>query len=205
LSKTLLFGGSFDPIHIGHLIVSRYVAEHLGIERIVLIPAPSPPHKVGRRLAPAGDRLELCRRAVAGDPQFAVSDWELTQPGPSYTLHTIRHFRSGLPAGTDLYFLIGADSLRELGSWHRVGELVEECTVVTAARPSCAPPDFSRLLGPLTERQIEKLRAHWVAGPLIDISATDVRTRVRDGRSIRYLVPEAVAAYISERGLYRGE
>ena len=203
MAKVLLFGGSFDPIHCGHLIVSRFVAEHLGIERVLLIPSPYPPHKEGRRLTPGSARLEMCRRAVAGDPQFDVSDWETGQAGPSYTLKTVRHFGEALPAGTRLHWLIGMDSLVELGTWYRVGDLVDSCAIVTAARPGYVDPDLSVLEGPLSGAQVQRLRRRIVASPLVDISATEIRARVRAQKSIRYLVPDAVAAYIAEAGLYR--
>ena len=112
VDRFLLFGGSFDPIHYGHLIVSRFVAEHLAIPRVVLVPGARPPHKADAGLAPAADRLAMCRLAVAGDSQFEVSDWELGQPGPNYTLHTIEHYRSASPPGAQFYWLIGMDSLR---------------------------------------------------------------------------------------------
>ena len=205
MAKVLLFGGSFDPVHIGHLIISRFVAERLGVGRVVLMPGASPPHKQNRRLATAADRLAMCRLAGEDDPQFEVSDWEIGQSGVSYTLHTVRHFREVLPAGTEVYWLIGMDSLAELGTWHRVGELVECCTIVTAARPGYENPDLSPLRGPLTPAQIERLERHILESPRIDISATDIRARVRAGRSIRYLVPEPVRRFIGQRGLYRSD
>jgi len=203
LSKTLLFGGSFDPLHCGHLIVSRYVAEHLQAERVILIPARRPPHKSGQSLTPGGHRLEMCRRAVADDTLFEVSDWELAQSGPSYTLLTVQHFREVLPPATQLYWLVGMDSLLELGSWYHVAELVQCCAIVTAARPGYEDPDLSALVGPLSTQQVATLRANIVTSPLIGISATDVRARVSSGHSIRWLVPDPVAAYINDAGLYR--
>lgn len=203
LGKVLLFGGSFDPIHFGHLIVSRFVAEHLGIDRVILIPGASPPHKRARGLAPAGDRLAMCRLAVDGDPDFEVSDWEAGQAGLNYTLRTVRRFRDVLGPDTGLHWLIGMDSLLELGTWYRVGELVDSCTIVTAARPRYENPNLSQLRGPLSPAQLDKLAQHTLESPWIDISATDIRARVRAGRSIRYLVPEAVCQYIAERRLYQ--
>lgn len=211
MDQILLFGGSFDPIHHGHLIVGRHVAEQLNVAQVVLIPGASPPHKGSRRLAPVADRLAMCRLATTGDPQFAVSAWETEQEGPNYTIHTISHFRETRgpqPApseaeGTGLYWLVGMDGLRELGSWHRASELVDACTVVTAARPGFSHPDWSALGGCFSARQIEKLEQHIIEGPRIDIAGTDIRARVRTGRSIRYLVPEPVRRYIVERGLYR--
>lgn len=203
MSKILLFGGSFDPLHCGHLIVSRYVAEHLQAERVILIPARRPPHKSGQSLTPGEHRLEMCRRAVANDTLFAVSDWELAQTGPSYTLLTVQHFREVLPPATQLYWLVGMDSLLELGSWYHVAELIQSCTIVTAARPGYEDPNLSTLVGPLSTQQVATLRANIVTSPLIDISATDVRARVSAGRDIRWLVPDPVAAYIDDAELYR--
>lgn len=205
MSGTLLFGGSFDPIHHGHLIVARSVAEQLGVARVVLIPSARPPHKQHVALAPAGQRLAMCRLAVAGDGLFEVSDWELGQHGLNYTLHTVRHFRGVRGPDEALYWLIGLDSLVDLPTWFRVGELADACTLVTAARPGVPCPDLSAALGAqLTAEQIERIGRHILPTPLIEISATEIRARARAGRSIRYLTPEAVANYIAARGLYRG-
>lgn len=199
----LLFGGSFNPIHHAHLIVSRAVAERLEASRVVLIPGASPPHKDRGQLAPAEARLELCRLAVQGDPLFDVSDWELRQPGPNYSLLTVRHFRQALPADAEIFWLIGSDSLAELHTWHRVPDLLKECTIVTVGRRGTTEPDLSRLATMITPAQLERLQAHVLETPLIEISATDIRARVQAGRSIRYLVPAAVADAIERRGLYR--
>lgn len=204
MAGILLFGGSFDPVHFGHLIVSADAAERIGAARVILIPSARPPHKQGRTLSPAAERLEMCRLAVADDPRFEVSDWEVHQPGPNYTLHTVRHFRQTLPADTPLYWLIGMDSLVELATWYCVGELLEACTLVTAARPGFEQPDLARLADLLSPAQIRKLQQYVLPTPLIDIGATDIRARVRAGRSIRHLVPEPVRQFILERGLYCG-
>lgn len=203
MARILLFGGSFDPIHHGHLIVSRCAAEALGAARVVLIPGASPPHKQDAALAPAADRLDLCRLAVRGDPLFEVNDWETRQAGPSFTLRTVRHFRETLPVQTRLYWLIGMDSLVELASWYRVGELAGLCTLVTAARPGFACPDLAPLGKLLSAGQLRELEEHILQTPLIDISASDIRARLRTGASVRYLVPESVRAAIEVRGLYR--
>jgi nicotinate-nucleotide adenylyltransferase len=205
LAKILLFGGSFNPIHHGHLIVSRCAAEALAVDRVVLLPGASPPHKGPAALAPAADRLELCRLAVRDDPLFEVSDWETRQSGPNYTLNTVQHFRDTQPPGTGLYWLIGMDSLAELSGWYRVDALAALCTLVTVGRPGCQRPEYSALKAFLSTKQIQVLEEHILDTPLIDISASDVRARVRAGRSIRYLVPEAVSAAIEARGLYRSD
>lgn len=145
----------------------------------------------------------MCRLAIAADPQFAVDEWELQQRGPSYTLRTVQHFRGRLPADTEVCWLVGMDSLVELGTWFHAAELVECCTIVTAARPGYERPNLSGLRKVLTAAQVTKLKRHIVESPRIDISATDIRARVLAGLSIRYLVPEAVRRYIAAQGVYR--
>jgi nicotinate-nucleotide adenylyltransferase len=199
----LLFGGSFNPIHHGHLIVSRFVAELSGIPRIILIPGASPPHKLDQPLAPAQDRLAMCRLATADDPQFEVSEWEILRPGPNYTIYTVQHFTELLGPDAEICWLIGMDSLNELHSWHRVAQLVDACTMVSAARPGALPPDVAALSARFSPPQVEKLLSHVIQGPRIDIAGRDIRARVQAGRSVRYLVPEAVRQYVDERGLYR--
>jgi nicotinate-nucleotide adenylyltransferase len=198
-----LFGGSFNPIHHGHLIVARAVAEHLGVSRLVLIPSASPPHKCGQDLAHAQDRLALARLAVAGDAAFEVSDVEVRRSGPSYTFLTVEEYRRAVGPDLPLYWVIGADTLPELHTWFRVRELTELCRIVTAVRPGYERPDLSPLSRVLPEDRVRQLADAVLPTPRIDISATDIRQRVRAGRSIRYLVPERVREYIEQHGLYR--
>ena len=202
-SGILLFGGTFDPIHHGHLIIGRSVAEQLGVERIILIPAALPPHKQKKFFSAPGDRLEMARRAVAGEPRFEVSDCELARTGPSYTLDTIRHYRQAYGPALPLYWLIGSDSLRELHTWHEAGQLVEECNIVTAARRGFDTVDLAGLAGKLTPGQVENLKKYLLPTPIIEISATEIRQRVARGLPISYLVPPAVAEYINRQQLYR--
>jgi nicotinate-nucleotide adenylyltransferase len=173
------------------------------MERVVLVPSANPPHKQDRAITPARDRLTMCRLAVADDPHFEVSDCELNRDGPSYTLLTIRHFRQIHGADATLYWLIGMDSLHELKTWHRAAELVEACTLVTAARPGSEAPTLSDLTQSFSPAQAEKLLAHIVGTRRIDIAGTDVRERVRAGRAVRYLVPDPVIDFIASHELYR--
>ncbi|MDM8008675.1 MAG: nicotinate (nicotinamide) nucleotide adenylyltransferase [Phycisphaerae bacterium] len=198
----LLFGGSFNPIHVGHLIIARAAAEQLGVERTILIPSAAPPHKTGSDLAAPEDRLEMVRLAVAGEPGFEVSDIELRREGPSYTLLTVQAYRQQVGADVPLYWLIGGDTLPELHSWYHIAELVDLCRIVTAVRPGFETPDFSTLFGCLSLAQIQRLRESILSTPRIDISATQIRARVREGKSIRYLVPESVADDIAQGQLY---
>jgi nicotinate-nucleotide adenylyltransferase len=202
-SGIALFGGTFDPIHHGHLIVARAVLEQLGYERLVLIPSPNPPHKVGRELSDASHRLEMARVAVEGEPRFEVSDCEIRRAGLSYTILTVEAFRQSIGADGPLAWIIGGDSLPELYSWYRISELVDACRIVTAVRPGYEVPDLAPLRRTLSDEQIERLRGDILPTPSIDISSTNIRRRVREGRSIRYLVPDAVRAYIEQHGLYK--
>lgn len=200
-----LFGGSFNPIHAGHLIASRAVAEHLRLDKLYLIPAAVPPHRNPKSLAAPQHRLEMLRLAAKGEPLFEVSDYEISQPGPSYTILTVQEFRRQLGEAVDLYWLIGADSLVELANWYEVERLVDLCQVVTAARPGWDQPDLSGLSRRVSRAQIERLEAGILRTPRIDISASEIRRRVAEGLSIRYLVPDAVAEYIAAQGLYRSK
>jgi nicotinate-nucleotide adenylyltransferase len=203
VDRILLFGGSFDPLHCGHLIVSRCIAEHLGVARVVLIPSAAPPHKLDRVLTPATHRLAMCQLVAAADPLFEVSDREIDRPGPHYTIETIEQLRRAAGHEAEYCWLIGMDSLGELPTWHRAGELVDACTIITAARPGFAAPDDQALAGRFSTEQIARLRRHIAVSPRIDISGTDIRARVSAGKSIRYLVPEPVRRYIVDHGLYR--
>jgi nicotinate-nucleotide adenylyltransferase len=206
MARTLtIFGGTFDPVHVGHLIVARAAAEQLGLDRVTLMPTSSPPHKASAR-ASGEHRLEMLRLAVADDPRFEVSDLELRREGPSYTYDTLQDLRKRFP-GARLHWLIGADMLKILGEWRRAGDVVDLAEWVIAARPPVSQAEslLGRLREKFTPDQIERLRRGIVRTPLIEVSSTDVRSRVSDGLEIRYLVPDAVEAYISSHGLYRRE
>lgn len=198
-----LFGGSFDPIHFGHLISARSVAEHLGIDRIVLIPAAQPPHKTGRALASIEHRLQMTRLAVGDDPLFEVSDIEAHRPGPSYTIDTVIELGRRLPDSSALAWLIGADSLPELATWRRIADLLDRVRIVTMSRPVTGIPDMTGLVDLVGERTVARLLADRIDTPQIDISATSIRARVGRNQSVRYLVPDDLALYIDEHRLYR--
>ncbi len=207
--RIALFGGSFDPVHFGHLIVARAIAERLDLDRVILLPSGSPPHKEADALADAEHRAEMVELAIAGEPVFGISDFDRSRSGPSYTIDTVRHFRDRFGPDARLYWIIGADSLAELSTWRRVGELVEACEIVTAARPALprrAPKEadaWGSLRDVLSDAQIVRLKQGELHTPLIDISSTEIRNRVTAGRSIRYFVPDAVADYINRHRLYR--
>jgi nicotinate-nucleotide adenylyltransferase len=183
-----VFGGSFDPVHHGHLIVGRVAAETLGLDELRFVPAREQPFKRGRHLAPAADRAEMLDLAVAGERGFRVERAELDRPGPSYTVDTLETLRRREPAAA-WTLLLGADAALELGAWHRAGELPTLARIVVFARAGVpAPPS------PLVSVTIQV--------PAISISATEIRHRLREGRSIRYWVPDAVAEYVARHRLY---
>ncbi|MBN2376598.1 MAG: nicotinate-nucleotide adenylyltransferase [Sedimentisphaerales bacterium] len=199
----LLFGGTFDPIHNGHLIIARAVAEQLAVEKVILIPSAVPPHKMDQQISPAADRLQMTQLAVSEDYLFEVSDCELHRSGPSYTLETVLHFRQLCGPAVQLFWLIGADTISDLPGWYKISDLLEHCTIVTAARAGCEMNDWHLLSDKLTSPQILRLKKHVLQTPLIEISATEIRRRVKNNQSIHYLVPAAVNDYIVSGGLYQ--
>src|SRR5690606_13779384 len=184
-----IFGGTFDPPHRGHLIVASDACEALALDRLIFVPAAEPPHKRGQVITPAEQRLEMVRAAIRGDPRLEVDDLELRREGPSYSVDTLRVYRERYP-DAELFFLIGVDQMREFGSWREPEEVARLACLSVMTRDGESPaPDtpFPHRLVPVTR---------------IDVSATDIRTRVREGRSVRYLVPEAVRRRIEGWGLY---
>ena len=202
--QIVLFGGTFDPVHNGHLIVTRALAEQRGFAQITLVPASQPPHKGASGASPE-DRMTMLRLAIEGESLFDISEVELRRTGPSYTLDTLAAIRQERGDDARLHWVIGADMLADLHNWHRAAEVVDMANIITAVRP----PWDGRLTLILTrlERRfgpevVARLRKAVVLTPLVDISSTVIRQRVATGRSIRYLVPDAVRAYIEQHGLY---
>lgn len=204
--RIVIFGGTFDPVHVGHLVVARYVAERLEAPRVTLMPASRPPHKTVAGSASQEHRLAMLRLAVAGDPLFEVSTLELDRPGPSYTFDTLTQLRQLHGPAVELVWVVGMDMLRDLPGWYRSAEVVELARVVTAARPP-APDDWPQRVERLRQRfgdaRAAQLTSDVLDTPLIDISSTDIRRRVGAGHSIRYLTPPGVVEYIERQGLYR--
>lgn len=189
---TGLMGGTFDPIHIAHLILAEEVRERLDLDRLLFVPAARPPHKDERAVSPFEHRLAMVRLAIEGNPALGLSDIEMERPGKSYTIQTIRELRSRL-GGDRLTFIIGADSLAAFLTWKNPMELLSECRVVVVGRPGIS-------LDGLDENVRE--RALILETPMFDVSSSDIRDRVSAGRSFRYLVPPGVWDYIREKNLY---
>jgi nicotinate-nucleotide adenylyltransferase len=191
-----LFGGTFDPIHLGHLVLAEQCREACKLDRVWFVVAGEPPHKRGER-TPVAHRLEMARIAVAGQPQFEVSDIEANRPGPHYSVDTLASVRAERPED-DLFFLIGADSLVDLPGWRDPSGIARLATIVVVNRPGIEEIEPAGLpdLGPGT-RTLEL-----VTIPPIGIASNDLRKRLAEKRTIRYLVPRAVEAYIQAHGLY---
>lgn len=183
-----LFGGSFDPVHHGHLIVAQVAAEKLGLDLLRFVPARAQPFKIGQHRTSAEHRAAMLSLAIAGAPGFAVELSELHRPGPSYTVHTLQNLREREP-GAEFVLLLGADAAADLPGWREAELIPQLARIAVFARPGSAVPELP-WIGSLVEV------------PAIDISATDVRRRVREGRSIRYWVPDSVAEYIAIHRLY---
>lgn len=188
-----LFGGTFDPPHVGHLALAEWAREALRLERLVFMPAGAPPHKRSAAVTPAAHRVAMTRLAVRGNPAFRVSTLEADAPGPSFTADTVARL---VRDGTELWVLVGADSLDDFRRWHAPGEILAAARLAVAGRPGAGRPAtvaWARRTGRVT----------WIGNPGLDVSSSLVRARVRDGRSVRYLVPDAVARYIERHRLYR--
>ena len=192
-------GGTFDPIHLGHLATAEAVRELFALDEILFIPAARPPHKLARHVTDERHRLAMTTLATRSNKFFRVSDMELKRTGLSYTLDTMNELHAQFGNATELFFIIGADSLADLSKWHEAKRLVERSHFIATTRPGI-DVDFSsteKFFGAAADEHI-----HRVTTPAIEISSTEIRQRVKLGRSIKYLVPEAVEEYILREGLY---
>jgi nicotinate-nucleotide adenylyltransferase len=188
-----IFGGTFDPPHFGHLIVAAHVREAMHLDRIMFIPAAVPPHKRDREITPGPARLAMVQAAIEGDPRSVASDIELKRGGVSYTIDSIRTLRQEM-RGTQFTVLMGMDNLLDFLNWKEPQAILQEASIAVMTRPGyTVGPEESGLLKQM----------HLCEVPYIGIAARDIRRRVADGRSIRYLVPDSVERYIKTHGLYR--
>ena len=185
MKKIGIFGGTFDPIHHGHLILARDALEQLRLDRVIFIPAANSPHKLGRKPGAAEARVEMLRAAIEGEPHFCLDAMELERPAPSYTVDTMEALKAREP-DAEFICLIGEDNIAQLATWHRFSDLSKIAQFAVLDRS-----------GMKSTHPYPIIRRH------LDISATDIRNRVARGQSIRYLVPRAVEEIIRERQLYR--
>ena len=194
-----IMGGTFDPIHIGHLITAEMVRSAAELDEVLFVPSARPPHKDGTCAASPEDRLAMTARAVSENPSFSVSDIELSRDGPSYTVDTIAVLRAQLGDAV-LFFITGADAMNDLYRWHEPQRLLRSCQFIVATRQGAAL-DERIIMEKFTPTERSHIQA--VQTPHLEISSTAIRARIRAGLSIRHLVPRAVEEYIEERGLYR--
>jgi nicotinate-nucleotide adenylyltransferase len=196
-----IFGGTFDPPHAGHLILAEYCREAASLDEVWFLPSYVPPHKTDRGLSRFEHRCDMVALATTGQPAFRVEPIEKELPPPSYTVHTLEELRVRHPEHT-FVLVIGGDSLRDLPTWYQPGKLLDLAEVVAVARPGVTMPMAAELAAALGVGE-SKVRLQVVDCPLIDIASRELRQRVKDGRTIRYVVPRAVEEFIRERKLYR--
>lgn len=193
-----IMGGTFDPIHMGHLITAEMVRADAHLDEVLFIPSARPPHKDGARAASAEDRLTMTQYAVQENPFFSVSDIELRRDGLSYTVDTIRELRTAL-GDAEIFFITGADAMNDLYLWHEPEQLLRSCQFIVATRQGVPLDEIL-----IAEKFAAEERSHITVLPTphLEISSTTIRARIRAGLSIRHLVPRAVEEYIEKRGLY---
>lgn len=199
-SRIGVMGGSFDPIHVAHLIMAETVREALALDMVLFLPAGAQPLKQGKEATPADRRVEMIRLAIEGNPGFGLSRVDVDRVGLSYTADSMAQLRQewGGPEQTRMWFIIGSDSLLSFPRWHEPGRILAQTRVAVVRRPT-----FTAEMDAL-EEQVPGITGaiDWVDAPLLEISATDIRNRVREGRSIKYRVTEPVRQYIEQHGLY---
>jgi nicotinate-nucleotide adenylyltransferase len=191
-----ILGGTFNPPHVGHLVCAQEAREQLGLARVLLVPAGTPPHKEVDDDPGSEHRAEMCRRAAADADWLEVSNLELERPGPSYTVDTLGELHARTP-GDELTFIVGGDMAMSLPSWHEPAEVLRLARLGVAERAGAARGAIAAALEPFAAR------VEFFAMPRIDVSSTDVRRRARARRPMRWLVPDGVVEYIAEHGLYR--
>ena len=201
--KIALFGGTFDPIHLGHTAVAADAAKMIGAENTIFVPAKRSPLKGFFPKAGDSDRLKMISLAIADNKNFQVSEYELQRPEPSYTLETVRRFQGDYGDDTLIYWLIGADSIDELQLWYGITDLIDECNLSTMFRAGCEPPNFAKFEDIWGPDRVKKLKRNVVQASLVDISSTEIRSRLAAGRDVADMLHPAVADYIHQHGLYQ--
>jgi len=194
-----LLGGTFDPVHLAHLRLAEEAREQLSLDHVLFVPAPNPWRKASRAITSVAHRLAMVRLAVAGNDRFAVSTVELDQEGPTYTANTLASLHEQLGPGVILHFILGADALADLPSWHEPDRIVALARLAVALRTSSPSPNL-----PALEARVPGIGAavERIAMTRLAISSTELRRKAAAGRSLRYLVPDPVAAYIEQHALY---
>ena len=197
-----ILGGTFDPPHLGHLLIAETARVALDLESVMFLPAGEPWLKSGQRITPAEHRLRMVQLAVADNPDFCVSDCEIRRSGPSYTVDTLRELRRGLAADAELYFIVGSDVLDQFHRWKEPEAILELCRLAVIERPGGPVDGVAALRGRFPDA-LDAGAVVPVAGPRVDFSASELRRVLAAGQSTRYQIPDAVAAYIAQYELYK--
>ena len=197
-----LLGGTFDPVHLGHLLTAESCREQLSLDEVWFVPAAVSPHKQSQSASPSAARVEMLKLAIGGHPTFRVNEIELARGGVSYTVDTLETIRNQRP-DDELFLLLGGDSLADLPTWREPRRICELAVPATVGRPGSPLPNYSLVAELVEPARLAEIERHHVEMPLIGISSRDLRKRVAAGRSIRYQVPRAVEQYIAATGLYR--
>ena len=195
-----IFGGTFNPPHLGHLLLAQAALEEAALDRMVFVPCGNPPHKETRGLTDAAHRFEMTRLAICGNPSFEISDIEIRSDAPSYTAKTLEQLKRKYPDDT-LCFIVGADSLCEMEGWYHPGEIFSRAEIIAACRGGENRGDIERAAELYREKYNATVRC--IAMPEVEISSSDIRQRLTDGRTVRYMLPERVIDYINKTGIYR--
>jgi nicotinate-nucleotide adenylyltransferase len=201
--RIALFGGTFDPIHLGHTVVVAHTSRDLPAESVFFVPVRRSPLKNTFPQATDSDRLAMIDLAIADHPDWQVSDCELQRPSPSFTIDTIRHFKAQYGDDASLYWLIGADAVSELPHWHGIDQLLDQCQIVAMVRAGCPRPDFSPFIPLWGQERAHQLQEHIIETPLIDVSSTEIRQRLAAGQDVSGMLHPAVLEYIQKHNLYR--
>ncbi len=200
--KLILFGGTFDPIHLGHTVVAAAAAAQIGEGKVIFIPAKQSVLKSDLPKASDSERLEMLSLAIADNQKFQLSDYELKKALPSYTLETVKHFQNQCQNKVLIYWLIGADCIDELSQWYKIEELIEICELCVMFRAGCKRPSFEKLASVWNERIIEKLERNVIETPLVDISSSEIRSRMASRKDVSKMLNPAVADYIHKNKCY---
>jgi nicotinate-nucleotide adenylyltransferase len=184
-----ILGGTFNPVHVGHLAIAQWAAEKLRLDKLIFVPCSAPPHKTSKGVIAAEHRLQMVKLAIAGNPKFDVSDFEIKRGGRSYSIDTVKYFRESLPRQTKIYFIVGGDAVPGLKKWQRIDEILRMATMVAINRKGF-------------EKRRSEYPVKWLTMPEIDISSSKIRRQIRAGENITYLVPQKLLAYILKQKLY---
>lgn len=196
-----IMGGTFDPIHNGHLILAQEALSNFKLDHVVFVPSGIPPHKDVKKVTEAEERYMLTVLATIDNPDFSVHRYELEREGRSYSIHTLNYFDKLLPEGSELFFITGLDTVLDIASWERYEEVLDLCKFICAKRPDFSFEELDKNI--VSKCPKIKSRVKYMDIPLMQISSTDIRERCKNNRSIKYLVPDNVEEYIKKNGLFK--